>query len=450
MATTQLISTRRRAVVALLAVLALAAVAAATASLTSSPGSGTEEEEEDELVGIAGRQRIVVNPAGTIEAAFVRESYRPGETAELRLFGDVRRLTIRVFHSGPEGIRTLHNDVMHGVPVGPQRFVATARRGSAVRVRVGDWPSGLYFARLTAQRGRMGFAPFVVAPRRLGEHRVAVVMPTNTWYAYDVRDGDRDGVGDSWYADKTHLTVETGRPFLTRGVPFRFRFYDLPFLRWLDRTHKQVDVLSDLELHRTTGEKLARAYTLIVFPGHHEYVTEEEYDAIEGYRDRGGNLAFLSANNFFWKVTRENGQLTRIRQWRDLGRPESSLIGVQYIGNDDGESRGAWIVRRTPETRWLLAGTGRAPGDRLSNGGIEIDATSPSSPKGTTVVAEIPNLLGRGMTAQMTYYETPRGARVFAAGAFSLAGAVFQPDVKALMENVWRELSAGRETVSHS
>ena len=34
-----------------------------------------------------------------------------------------------------------------------------------------------------------------------------------------------------------------------------------------------------------------------------------------------------------------------MRQWRDLGRPESSLIGVQYIGNDDGEARGAWIVR---------------------------------------------------------------------------------------------------------
>ena len=63
-------------------------------------------------------------------------------------------------------------------------------------------------------------------------------------------------------------------------------------------------------------------------------------------------------------------------------------------------------------------------------------------------MAEIPNLLGPGMTAQMTYYETPRGARVFAAGAFTLAGSIFQPDVKALMENVWRELSAGRDTVS--
>ena len=96
---------------------------------------------------------------------------------------------------------------------------------------------------------------------------------------------------------------------------------------------------------------------------------------------------------------------------------------------------------RPAHTRWLFAGTGVGPGGTLSNGGIEVDAITSSSPKGTTVVAEIPDLLGPGMTAQMTYYETRSGARVFAAGAFTLAGAVFQPDVKALMENLWRELS---------
>ena len=49
---------------------------------------------------------------------------------------------------------------------------------------------------------------------------------------------------------------------------------------------------------------LASAYDLIVFPGHHEYVTTREYDLVEGYRDLGGNLMFLSANNFFWRVDR--------------------------------------------------------------------------------------------------------------------------------------------------
>ena len=35
-------------------------------------------------------------------------------------------------------------------------------------VRAGDWPSGLYFVRATARDGRVGYAPFIVRPRRLG------------------------------------------------------------------------------------------------------------------------------------------------------------------------------------------------------------------------------------------------------------------------------------------
>ena len=132
MATTQHVSTRRRAVVALLAVIVVA-----TAAVTGISTSGSTEEDEDELVGIAGRQRIVVNPPGTIEAAFAHESYRPGMTAELRLFGDVRRLTIRLFRSGPEGIVTRRNDMMFGVEVAPRKVVASAHRGSVVRIRVG-------------------------------------------------------------------------------------------------------------------------------------------------------------------------------------------------------------------------------------------------------------------------------------------------------------------------
>ena len=56
----------------------------------------------------------------------------------------------------------------------------------------------------TAADGRVGFAPFVVRPRSLGEHRVAVVLPTLTWQAYNLRDDDGDGKGDSWYARLGH------------------------------------------------------------------------------------------------------------------------------------------------------------------------------------------------------------------------------------------------------
>ena len=56
------------------------------------------------------------------------------------------------------------------------------------------------------------------------------------------------------------------------------------------------------------------------------------------------------------------------------------------------------------------------------------------------MLAELPNLLGPGRTGQMTYYEKG-GAKVFAAGAFTLAGDVWKPRVKVMIENLWEWLS---------
>src|SRR5262249_9779474 len=162
-------------------------------------------------------------------------------------------------------------------------------------------------------------------------------------------------------------------------------------------------------------------------PGHHEYVTAREYDAVREYREQGGNLAFLSANNFFRRVDIANNRMTLIGLWRDLGRPEAALIGTQYRANDEGQHRGPWILRSTSAHTWLLEGTGLGPGSDLARGGVDIDRTAPESPPNVQVLAEIPNLFGAGYTAQMTYYQTPRGAKVFAAGAFTLAGAASQP-----------------------
>ena len=320
------------------------------------------------------------------------------------------------------------------------RQIGTATAGRSVPVTIGDWPSGLYFARLTASDGRVGFAPFVLRPTTLGEHRVAVVMPTMTWQAYNLRDDNKDGKGDSWYADWTNHYARLGRPFLNRGVPYNFRRYDLAFLQWLSRSGKAVDVLADSDLAGApSASALAAAYDLIVFPGHHEYVTTREYDLVTGYRDRGGHLAFLSANNFFWQIVKRGNVMERTQQWRNLGRPEAALIGVQYRGND--LKTGEYVVKDTSAAPWLFAGTGLTNGSQLCCGGIEIDKTTSASPHGVKVLAEIPNLFGPGFTAQMTYYETANGAKVFAAGAFTLAASVKSPVGERLVANLWAYLS---------
>ena len=92
--------------------------------------------------------------------------------------------------------------------------------------------------------------------------------------------------------------------------------------------------------------------------------------------------------------------------------------------------------------RWLLKGTDLRPGSPFGRGGVEIDHVTKASPAHTQVLAAIPNLFGKGETAQMTYYETSSGARVFAAGAFHFTRAITTDFVVwRLVENIWARLT---------
>jgi hypothetical protein len=423
-------------------VLVLAAAVALSALL-----AGERSSAPFALAPLEGRdeQELYIRRP-TVEAAFAMQSYRPGAVARLLFFDTAAGVRLRVYRIGAGAGRLPARDVLRGTRVGPDSVLARVRPGETVRLRLGaSWRTGLYYAELTAPGGRIGYAPFVLAPRRLGEHRIAVVLPTQTWQAYNFRDDDGNGTADTWYA-LDHVTnhARLFRPFQNRGIPQHFRYYDEPFLRWLERSVVPVDFISDAELDTVSAATLARDYQLLVFEGHHEYVTGHEFDAVTGFRDRGGNLLFLSANTFFYKITVDGDVMTRGEQWRNLGRPEAALVGAAFFGYDAEAHGGApWIIRDVPATRWIFRGTRLGPGSPFASGGIEADHTSPASPRGTQVVAEIPNIWDRGTNAQMTYYRAPSGAEVVAAGAFSLATAVWQPPVRIVMVNLIERLAPG-------
>jgi hypothetical protein len=387
-----------------------------------------------------GRHRAPVVRVQGIEAGFPLRSYAPGESALLTLASDARSLRLQVFHYSSErgaDFNTAGTPMTEPLPLD----WSLHRNAPATLdfVRAGNWASGLYFLRATADDGRLGYAPFIVRPKRFGAtSKVAVVLATNTWQAYNFWDLDGDGWGDSWYVSASIRHVDLRRPYLDFGVPFRFRDWDLDFISWLNRTDRKVEFLSDDDLERfSSGAALARAYDLIVFPGHEEYVTKRAYDLVEGYRDLGGNLLFLAANNFFWRVDREGERLRRVRVWRELRRPESALVGVQYIGSDYGGRQSGYVVA---DGGWPFEGTGLTAGSAFGRYGIEIDGRTSASPRGTKVLASIPNLMGLNRTAEMTYYEKG-GAKVFASGALNFAASIRDPAVERLLENLWARLS---------
>ena len=403
----------------------LLAVAVALISLTSPQFVGTN------VVAATGG-------ASQPEVAFEARSYAPGETADLIVWHGTAS-TVRIDRVGYAGAALARRDPLAGKPVTRTWMIEAGRR---IAVPIGDWPSGLYVARV-AGPGGVGRAPFVVRPNRLGKHRVAVVLPTNTWQAYNFRDVDGNGVGDTWYAHPDVASVDLTRPYLDGGVPPKFRGYDRGFLRWLALRGARVDFLADDDFERVqTGDHLARIYDLIVFPGHEEYVTTHAYDIVERFRDLGGNLMFLSANNFFYRVERRGARLFRLGRWRDLGRPESALIGAQYVDwNQNRYPNLPYVVAGARRAGWFFAGTGLRNGDRFGRYGIEIDARTVHSPRGTQVLARIPNAFGPGKSAEMTWYEAESGAKVFAAGVINFGGSSLWPMSSRLLDNLWERLT---------
>jgi hypothetical protein len=360
---------------------------------------------------------------------------------------DAKTLTFQVFAYGGGAFPSVRDLRTNGQAMtAAARVDWSAHRDAPAPIRVvrpGDWPSGLYFLRITADDGRVGYAPFIVRPRTLGGSRVAVVLATQTWQAYNFADTNGDGWGDSWYVSGRTHAIDLTRPFLDFGIPFRFHDWDLTFLTWLQQTGRKVDYLSDEDVAKVaSGDELARRYDLIVFPGHEEYVTEHELDVITRFRDLGGNLAFLAANNMFWHVGVDARQMRKVGLWRDERRPEASLVGAQYVGSNHGGVQAPFEVTGAARAPWLFAGTGLHDGSTFGRYGIEIDATGPASPPGTIVLARIPDLLGPGKSAEMTYYETTEGAKVFDAGAINFAATATEQPVSTMLGNLWTRLAA--------
>jgi hypothetical protein len=368
-------------------------------------------------------------------ALFAQSSYSPGQLARLRVVADATRLTVQpiaAFSRSSDPYTPIASDPA----VGRARSIAWRPGSGTIAVRIGRWPSGVYFVRVRSANGQV-VAPVVVRPARLGQAQVAVFVPTYTWQAYNRR------AGDTWYVCGCVHTVDLTRPYLDGGVPYNFGQYDRNFFRWLARSKLPVDVLADDDLNRiASGAELRHLYRMVIFESHGEYVTSHMFDITERYRDLGGHLAFLSANDFFRDVVISGNSMTLIGRFRDLGRPEAALIGAQYVDwYRNRYPNQPYHVVRADRVPWLFAGTGLKDGSLIPGYyGIEIDGTTSASPPDTTVVATIPNIFP-GETADMTYYTTAARAEVFAAGTINFGGAAANRTVARMLRNLWAHMS---------
>jgi hypothetical protein len=382
---------------------------------------------------------LVVRILG-VDVAFQQRGYAVGAQASAAIATDARSVRVQFFGYPGQGELDSKTGASAMTPAVTLDWRGHQNAPHVVDLGLSEaWQSGLYFLRVSTSDGRIGYAPLVLRPRRLGEHRVAVVLPTNTWQADNLRDANGDGWGDSWSAARSLQTVDLRRAYLDAGLPDGFLSGSGAVVSWLNRSGKHVDYVSDDDLASVpTGDVLRRDYDLVVFAGSEEYAGRHMFAVMRRFRDLGGRLMFLSAANFHWRAERRGATLRRTRPWRQLGQPEAALVGVQVTATGHGAGK-PYVVQGASAEPWAFAGTGLADGSTFGRFGTEIDATTRQSPTGTVVLARIPRAIGK-RSAEMTYYHTAPGAQVFAAGTSDFTSALDEPSVAALVQNIWARL----------
>lgn len=388
-------------------------------------------------------------------AGLGQRSYRPGQVALLQIGGGTTTsATLQIFLAGavggdaPVAAKAGWDKHTFGEAVTRPRLVRRPAGGArwTVPIHLGEnWPSGDYVVRLSWP-GHTDYAPFILRPKRLGTAPVLVIEPTNTWHAYNAFEGD------SWYMNSKVHAIDLTHPFTDHdvkgrptpaGLPRQFQVLDVGFLRWYWKSGYRADFFSDDDLENIKSVKQLLRYKLIVFGGHEEYITSRVYKLITQYRDAGRNLAFLSANNFFYKVEVKGNTMTGRTRWRDLGKPEASLIGAQYVGwNESNWPNRPYRVVNREAAPWLFKGTGLRNGATFGRYGIEIDEPNTVSPDDTDVLAEIPNEFGK-KAADMTIY-TMGKATVFDAGVFNFGASAHWGSISRMVSNLWSHLSGQR------
>jgi hypothetical protein len=302
-----------------------------------------------------------------------------------------------------------------------------------------DWPSGTYMAALQITsgpaEGTVRRLPFVIRAAEPNASKIVVIVPVNTWAAYNGWGGK--SLYDNHSVDGVRASQVSFEKPWAEGVEIQnWRYDEYPMVRFLEREALDVSYVTDWDVSSRPG--ILAGHRVVMTMGHGEYWSKEHRDALEGARDAGQNLAFMGANLGYWQVRYTDGGRTLIGyksdadpiadpalttdMFRNVGRPECELIGVQYnntswpLDTSDAMS----VVDASLGDSWF-AGSGFTPGASVVDMlGYEWDQVTPGCD--TPPLTRLFRWEADGWpTADGVRYTAPSGAKVFGAGTLQFA-----------------------------
>jgi hypothetical protein len=322
-----------------------------------------------------------------------------------------------------------------------------------------EWENGNYIALLQTTSGGYVYTyhPFIVRTLVPGSRsKVAFVMNYNNRNAYNIWGGKSLYLSAVTDDSRHGVAVSFLRPFIdsdSRGKGY--------WGQWELSSQLQADGFNPefvTEWDIASNPAILRAYEVVVFAGHHEYISRNTYDALEAHHHRGGHLAFFSANDIYWQVRFEDGGnkmigykdyalsedpmrdvddslVTTLWSGKPVNRPAEALQGISFVPYSYLFEAEPFVVQDC--NHFALEGTGLQNGDSTASpvAASETDYIGPSSPPIMDIILSARRCRVRAgsesivkvdhVDAAAIYYEdrpaygfpNGRGGQVFSAGS---------------------------------
>ncbi len=327
-----------------------------------------------------------------------------------------------------------------------------------------DWTPGFYLVVTKNRKNKVeAIAPLIVRSK-LHDSPLAIMHSTLTWQAYNNFGGYSlyRGVGES-NADRVNnrsRIVSFDRPYTGSGAVHINRDA-IAFTQFFEKQGFDVDHYADTDID--IQPSILKSYPGVFFGGHPEYATRRMYEATFAARNAGVNLAFFSANSFYWQARTSSSLVGSARQvsvfrdekedpeeseyfktvrWQSssLYQPPNLLTGGLTSGV---HVSGALIPRDIPS--WLKIDTSTLLGTWGFENESEATFEGVSHPRNTRIIfaGEFTKGANNGDTStarvETSWYKTPTNAAVFNGGLSLWSCEILESCINANFDKETRE-----------
>jgi hypothetical protein len=283
------------------------------------------------------------------------------------------------------------------------RLIRTLDSPTSIKVDNSMIP-GQYLLKLRSKNRAASFIPLVVTGKT--SNNLTFVSSVLTWQSYNQWGGQSLYKGADGNRETKATSVTFDRPYDGDGSG-QFRYMEQPLVTLIEKQGLDINYVTDFDVH-SDSQVFANTSTIIV-GGHSEYWTEAMRAHFESAVAQGKNLLVFGGNTAYAKTDIEGRKISGRTPYRELGKPESLLLGSQYFAlgiKKDLISNNAWpfsILGKDAVIKNIY--------------GYEADTAMGSTGPGVQVLARAAiSPTEKGYVAMSTYYLAPSGAAVINMG----------------------------------